>query len=416
MAVFVYILLALLFSALFSGLEIAFVTSNKLQMELERQKGSWAFKVLGHLNKRPDRFIAAMLVGNNIALVIYGMFMPELLNPVFSFVQSPYLMLLIQTLASTVIILVLSEFIPKAAFSSNPTFWLRWLAVPAGFFAYLFAPVVYVFSVFTRAILRLFGLQPVAGQRVFDRVDLDHFVREKTEDFRSEDQIDTEVIIFKNALEFSQKRAREFMVPRTELIGLPHTVSLDALKAEFIASGLSKVLIFREDMDDIIGYIHAFELFKRPGNLRSVLRPVSFIPESMTASEIFKMLTRERRSLAVVIDEFGGTAGLITIEDVMEEIFGEIDDEHDVEDLTEVIIDDDEYRFSGRLEVDYLNEKYRIGLPDSDQYSTLSGLIVYNNENLPTVGEKIKLEHLLFTITKMTDTRIEEVRIKVLQS
>jgi CBS domain containing-hemolysin-like protein len=251
---------------------------------------------------------------------------------------------------------------------------------------------------------------------VFDRVDLDHFVREKTEDFRSEDQIDTEVIIFKNALEFSQKRAREFMVPRTELIGLPHTVSLDALKAEFIASGLSKVLIFREDMDDIIGYIHAFELFKRPGNLRSVLRPVSFIPESMTASEIFKMLTRERRSLAVVIDEFGGTAGLITIEDVMEEIFGEIDDEHDVEDLTEVIIDDDEYRFSGRLEVDYLNEKYRIGLPDSDQYSTLSGLIVYNNENLPTVGEKIKLEHLLFTITKMTDTRIEEVRIKVLQS
>jgi CBS domain containing-hemolysin-like protein len=414
--VFVYIVLALLFSALFSGLEIAFVTSNKLQMELERQKGTWAFKVMGHLNQRPDRFIAAMLVGNNIALVIYGMFMPELLNPLFPGVDSPYVLLLLQTLVSTVVILVLGEFIPKATFSVNPTFWLRWLAIPAGFFAYLFAPVVWVFSVFTKAILRVFGLNPVAGERVFDRVDLDHFVREKTEDFRSEDQIDTEVIIFKNALEFSQKRAREFMVPRTELIGLPQTVSLDALRAEFVSSGLSKVLIFKEDMDDIIGYIHAFELFKKPGNLRSVLRPVSFIPESMTASEIFKMLTRERRSLAVVIDEFGGTAGLITIEDVMEEIFGEIDDEHDVEDLTEVVIDDDEYRFSGRLEVDYLNEKYRLGLPSSDQYSTLSGLIVFNNENLPVVGDKIKLEHLLFTITKMTDTRIEEVRIKVLEA
>lgn len=368
------------------------------------------------LVKHPSRFIATMLVGNNVALVIYGLFMPDILDPWFIDIgiTNAYLLLLCQTLVSTIIILVLAEFLPKAVFNTHSNRLLEAFAIPSGIFYVLFWPIVMLMIWISNLIMRyLMKSRPERARAAFDKVDLDNYIRERTEQTTEEHQEDHEIQIFRNALEFSDQKAREFMIPRTEIVAMDVTATIGELRENFIESSLSKILIYKESVDNIIGYVHSFELFKKPENIRSVLRPVSFIPESMAANEILNLLIKERRSIAVVLDEFGGTSGLVTIEDVVEELFGEIDDEHDVEDLIELQIADNEFRFSARQEIDYLNDKYNLELPESDNYSTLGGLIINQLESIPEKGEEVQIDSYLFKILEVSNSRVEEVRLKI---
>lgn len=409
-----YIILSVLFSALFSGIEIAFVSSNRFHIEVENKKGIFSYQIVSKLIKRPARFIAAMLVGNNVALVIYGLFMPELLSPIFSGDLTIWVLLL-QTFISTIVILVLAEFLPKAIFNTNPTWYLQILAIPSAFFYYLFYPVVSLMIVISNFVLKyILKANPKEAESVFNKVDLDNYVKERTDAFTpNEDEVDTEIQIFKNALEFNEIKAREFMIPRTEVVALDASLGIDELKESFIESSLSKILIYKESVDNIIGYTHSFELFKKPKDIKSILRPVSFIPESMPANEILNLLIRERRSIAVVLDEFGGTSGLVTMEDIVEELFGEIDDEHDTEDLIEDRITDTEYRLSARQEIDYLNIKYDLKLPESENYSTLGGLVINYLESIPVQGEEFHLSPFVFIVEDVSESKINTIRLRI---
>ncbi|MEQ9262054.1 MAG: hemolysin family protein [Owenweeksia sp.] len=417
MTIIGYIIFSILFSAFFSGVEIAFVSSNRFHIEIENKKGNFAYQIISFLVKNPSRFIATMLVGNNIALVLYGLFMPELLNPLLSSLENEYLLLLLQTVLSTIIILVIAEFLPKAVFNTHSTRLLEIFALPSSVFYVIFYPVVSLMIGISNFVMRyILRAKENESQHVFDRVDLDNYIRERTDSSSNgEQEEDHEIQIFRNALEFSERKAREFMVPRTEMIAMDVTQNIRVLKDKFIESSLSKILIFKDSVDNIIGYTHSFELFKKPQNIRSILRPVSFIPESMPANEILNLLIRERRSIAVVLDEFGGTSGLVTVEDIVEELFGEIDDEHDVEELTETKLAENEYRFSARQEIDYLNEKYDLKLPESENYSTLGGLIIDHLESIPQKGEKLHVSPFVFSIEQVSNSKIEEIRLKILE-
>lgn len=415
MTVLAIILASILFSAFFSGIEIAFVSSNKFHIEVENKKGTFAYQILSFLIKNPSRFIATMLVGNNVALVVYGLFMPEVLNPYLTiFDHNPYLLLLVQTILSTIFILVVAEFLPKAIFNTYSTRLLEVFAVPAVFFYGLFYLVVSLMIGISNFVMRyILRSRAEEGKQAFDKVDLDNYIRERTESSHKENEEDPEIQIFRNALEFGDQKARDFMVPRTEIVALDVKEDINTLKENFIESNLSKILIYKDSIDNIIGYTHSFELFKKPENIRSILRPVSFIPESMAANEILNSLIMDRRSIAVVLDEFGGTAGLVTVEDVVEELFGEIDDEHDVEDLIEKKINELEYLFSARQEIDYLNEKYNLELPESENYSTLGGLILDHLESIPEKGEVLALEPFILKIEEVSNSRIELVHLRI---
>ncbi len=420
------ILFSLLASAFFSGIEIAYVTSNKFHIEIENKKGHFSFQILSKLMKKPSRFIAAMLVGNNIALVVYGTFMPELLNPYFYYlatyfpiVGNEYILLLGQTVLSTILILVMAEFLPKAIFNTHSNKLLQVFAVPAQIFYWIFAPVVSLMIWVSNAVMKyILKADTAYTQQVFDKVDLDNYIRERTDtsssssnNNQSDEEIDSEIQIFKNALDFSDRKTREFMVPRTEIEALDIKGGLTELKAKFLESNLSKILIYKGTIDNIIGYTHSFELFKKPQNVRSILRPVSFIPESMAANEVLNLLIKERRSIAVVIDEFGGTSGLVTVEDIVEELFGEIDDEHDTEGILEQEINEMEWLFSARQEINNLNEKYDLQLEESEHYSTLGGLVLHHLERIPDKGERLHLNNCQIEITKVSNNRIEEIRL-----
>jgi len=409
------ILLALFFSAFFSGMEIAFVSSNKLHLELQHKKGLFPYGIISYLQKNRGRFIAALLIGNNIALVYYGQKMHQVLMPFFNLPSLPYLALLLETLISTLIILFIAEFLPKAVFKARAEEALNKFAVPGMLFYILIYPLTLIVTGISNVLLKVFfKVKNVSTEPVFSRIDLDHFIDSKTENSHSED-VDHEIEIFKNALEFSEQKVREFMIPRTEMVAVSETETVDSLKDHFIETGYSKILVFREDIDHIIGYVHAFELFNKPKDLKSILRPVQFIPESMKADEILNLLTRENRSIAVVIDEFGGTSGMLTLEDVVEEIFGEITDEHDNEDQKEVQLSDSEYIFSARQEIDFLNNKYKLNLPVSDTYNTLSGLIFEVTESIPEKGDTVKIDEFIFEITAVSSNRLEEVKLTIIK-
>lgn len=411
------ILTTLVLSAFFSGMEIAFLSANRLHIELESKKGNFPFNLISFLVKRPARFIATMLVGNNIALVLYGLYMPEALNPLIGGISNAWLLLLVQTALSTIVILFLAEYIPKAYFNANANESLRWFALPSVLFYGLFYPVVSFMMLISNGLLKLFFKKELdEDQPVFSKVDLDHFIQENTSSARDSEEVDHEIEIFQNALDFSEQKAREMMIPRTEIMAVSVDTSIDKLKSVFTDYGYSKVLIFENNMDNLIGYVHAYELFKKPTDIRSVLRPVSFIPESMTADQLLNQFTREKRNIAVVIDEFGGTSGMITLEDVVEEIFGEIDDEHDKEELKEVALEDGTYIFSARLEIDHLNDTYDLKLPESETYSTLGGLLTSRFESIPEPGEMVVIEDVRFKITKGSSNRIDEVQVKRLES
>jgi len=413
--IFVPILLAIFFSALFSGLEMAYLSINKLHVELERQKGRLAYKSLGYLVDRPAPFIAAILVGNNVALVLYGNYMHRWMEPVFtSWGAWEYLILLIETSISTIVILVLAEFLPKAVFRQNAEGLMSWLSIPA-FVLYwvLRVPSALMLGISQFFLQYVFRLELAEETNAFGRVELDHFIRERvSNNVEGESEVDPELEIFKNALEFPETKAREFMIPRTEIEGVEVQTTPEKVREIFIHSGYSKLLVYEENIDKIIGYVHAFELFKKPENIQRVLRPLSFIPESMRADEILNLFTREKRNISIVLDEHGGTSGMITLEDVIEEIFGEIEDEHDSDALLEKKLADGEWLFSARLELSDLNEKWDLDLPESENYNTLGGYLLDLYESIPEKGTVIRTDQFLFVVQKTKSNRLEEVLVR----
>lgn len=410
----VIILTSILLSAFFSGMEIAFISANKMHIEIEKKSNSFFAKVLGRLTENPSKFITTMLVGNNIALVIYGYFMGELLTPfIIPHLHNSFLILLVQTIISTVIILVSAEFLPKAIFRIYSNEALKLFAIPAYIFYLLFYFISYFISAISDFVLRVFfNTKKEDTQQEFSKVELENYISEQLE--TSDDEIDSEIQIFQNALDFHNVRAREAMIPRTEIIAIDVHESINNLKKLFIETGLSKIMVYKDSLDDIIGYVHVFELFKRPKNIRSIIVPVEMVPETMMINNILNGLIKKRKSAALVLDEYGGTSGLITIEDIIEELFGEIEDEHDTLALLENKINDREFEFSARLEVDYINEEYNLELPEDDAYETLGGLIMNHTENIPKRDEVIEISNFQFTIKEVSSSKIENIYLKVL--
>lgn len=408
---FFIILVSLLFSAFFSGMEIAYVSANKIHLEIEKKRSSLIATVLKRITRRPSKFIATMLVGNNIALVIYGLFMGDVLMqwiPLDGFYE-----LLVHTLISTLVILWTAEFLPKVFFQIYANQLVVILSIPAYIFYLLFSVisewVIWISDFVLRVLFRTPGDDL---QLSFSKVELGHYINEQMESLEVEDEVDSEIQIFQNALEFSDVKAREVMIPRTEVIGVDVSTSPKELGQKFTETGLSKILVYQENLDNILGYVHSFELFKKPEVIHQVLMPVVFIPETMLAKDILQALTRKRKSIAVVVDEYGGTAGIITVEDIIEELFGEIEDEHDSMALVEQEIESGHWRFSARLEVDYLNETYKLDLPEGEQYETLGGLVVHVAEEIPEQGEVIGIEDFNLTIVEVSNTKIELVELQ----
>lgn len=411
------IVLSILTSAFFSGIEIAFISANKLLIELRSKQGSVSARILSPFVNNPSRFISTTLVGTNIGLVVYGIYMGAFLNPyIIQYIpgtaNSTMLLLLVQTLVSTLIVLVTGEFLPKVLFRINPDIILRVLSVPFLISYYLFWPLVHFITWLAKVILNnIFRVQFNETTPVFSKVDLDQYISDSVEDLAEDADVDTEM--FKNALDFSNVRLRDCMTPRTELISIDIDATTDELYTKFKETGLSKILVHQGTVDHIIGYTHQKDLFKKPHSIRAILIPIEIAPETMSANELLNTFTRTRKSIALVVDELGVTAGIVTIEDIMEEIFGEIEDEHDVEQLAEVQLNEKEFIFNARLEVDYLNNKYELNIPEGD-YNTLGGYIFAVHENIPTKGEVIVIEKFQFTIISVTHNRINELKLTLL--
>jgi putative hemolysin len=408
------ILLSLVASAFFSGTEIAFVTANRLKIELDRSSGNLSGKILARFVKRPEGFISAMLLGNNAALVIFGLCMGLLVEPWLAiYIPNEGLVLFTQTLLSTLLILVTAEFLPKAIFQINPNRILTLTAIPLVIIYW----VLYIPTAFTVGLsnlfLRLFGMDTKQTERVFSKVDLDYLVRDMNERMADEAELTNEMQILQNALDFSKVKARDCMIPRPEIIALDVDEDMDTLRNKFIETGLSKIIIYRDSIDNIIGYVHSFELFKHPQSIKQILLPIPVVPEAMPGKQLLELFARQSGNIAIVVDEFGGTSGLITIEDLMEEIFGDIEDEHDKEDLTEEQIDENTWLFSARQEIDYLNEEFELDLPESEEYDTLGGMVLNYLETIPTKGTIFRLEKHEIEVVEVTDRRIELVKVKL---
>lgn len=410
------ILVSLAFSAFFSGMEISYVSANKLRFELDKKDKSLTSKILDVFFHNPNQFISTMLVGNNIALVVYGLQMAILLEPwIAQFVDQEALIVLIQSIISTILILFTGEFIPKTIFKIDPNFFLRLFALPLYLIYILLYPISKFSSLLSFLILRIAGVKNLKDSGVYTlgKVDLDYFIQQSIEDAPQDSEMDTEVKIFQNALEFSNVKMRDCIVPRTEIVACDKEVSTDELRSRFIETGLSKILIYDENIDNIIGYIHSSELFKHPDNWLEQLCKVSIVPETMAANKLMRVLMQEKKSLAVVVDEFGGTSGIVTLEDLVEEIFGEIEDEHDMKREVARKVSENEYLLSGRMEIDTLNEMFGLDLPESDDYVTIAGLILHYYQKFPKLNESIEYGKYTFKIVKATATKIELVRMKV---
>jgi len=409
----IIILVSIILSAFFSGMEIAFVSANKLHIELEKKRSGFIPTILKKLTQNSSKFITTMLVGNNISLVIYSYFMGALIVESFGINN-----LLIQTLISTIIILVSAEFLPKAIFRIYANQTLKIFAIPAYFFYIL----LYVFSFITNGISDfflkfLFRTNADQEQTEFSKEELGHYISEQLDTVNNNvEDIDTEIQIFQNALEFQKAKAREVMVPRTEILAVEIHETVTKLKESFINSGYSKILVFKTSLDDIIGYVNAFELFKNPKTIKSILLPVEIVPESMMINDVLNSLMKKRKSIAVVVDEYGGTSGIITVEDVVEELFGEIEDEHDKQEFLEERISNEEFKFSARLEIDYLNEEYELNFPKEEAYETLGGFIINTTENIPEQDEELEIHNYKIKILKVSSSKIDEIYLKVLDS
>ena len=408
------ILICLLLSAFFSGMEIAFLTSNKLRIEIDKSKKGVTQALIDLFISHSGMYITTLLVGNNVVMVIYGIFMSDLLVKQFEFLHlSIGVELFVETLVSTLIILVFAEFLPKTVFRLRSNLFLKLFSVPVFLFYLLFFPLSY-FSVWLGGwLLRIFTGRKLGHKepnRAFGKVDLNNLIEEGEVNARQEEEMH-EIKLFRNALDFSEVKLREFIVPNPDVVALSIDSSIEELTQLFIDTGLSRILIYKESIDDIIGYVHISTLFKDPPTIAKALSRVLIVPETMSAQRLLNLFIRDQKSVAVVVDEFGITAGIVTIEDIMEEIFGEIEDEHDHLNLKEVMISEQEYIFSGRLEVDYLNEKYHLDLEEREEYETLAGLVLYFNQSIPQEGETIVVNDLTFKILSVKNARIEEIKV-----
>ena len=410
----VIILTTLVLSAFFSGFEIAYVSSNKVHIEILKKQEGLIANILTRLTYRPSKLLATMLVGNNVALVVYGFEMGK----VMTLLLPPFFQNVVwHTIISTLIILITAEFMPKVFFQIYANQLLKLFAVPAYFFYLLFYPFSSFIIWISDFVLRVFF--KTKGDYVplsFTKVELVDYISEQMGNAPKKEEVDAEVQMFQNALEFSGVKAREIMIPRTEIVAVDLNETIENLIATFVSSEFSKILIYNENIDDIVGYVHSFDMFKKPKTIKEVLIPVVTIPETIQINEVLNLLMRKRKSMAVVLDEYGGTSGIVTLEDIVEELFGEIEDEHDKDKFIEEKISDDEYLFSARLEVDYINETYHLNLPESEEYETLSGLILLHTEEIPTQGETISLPPFVFSIEACSQTRIETVRIFIKES
>ena len=402
------IFISLIFSAFFSGMEIAFFSSNKLKIALDKESGSRSEKIIFNFLGNQSHFITTMLIGNNIALVVYGLFMAKILNdPLSNLFQNQFLIGFLEILLSSILVLIVAEFIPKAIFSILSNRMLKVFAIPAFFMYKILTPIVFIITFISGIILKIFGVKKTENKINFNRIDLDNYLEQHYTE--NQEEINPEVEILKNALEFSKIKVRDCMIPRTEVVSMDVNESIDFLKKSFFQSGHSKIIIYRESIDFVLGYVHSYELFKHPTKIRNMLLPISFVPESMPVKKVLDQLLKDRRSIAVVLDEYGGTSGIICLEDIVEELFGEIQDEHDIEEIMEEKISANKIKFSAKVKVSYLNEKYNLSLPDSTEYETLGGLILTSISNMPKKNEKIEVNNSSFVVSKVTDNFIEEV-------
>jgi len=409
----------LVLSAFFSGMEIAFVSSNRIFIEIEKNKATITARILQFITKNPSRFITTMLIGNNISLVVYGIFMGDkiiqLIFPTLENVELPLEILFYQTLISTGIILLTAEFLPKVFFQLYANQLVRFFAFPAAFFHAIFTPVSLFVLKITNVLLRiLFRSKTEELELSFSKIELGNYIEEQVEGVQNKAQLDTEIQIFQNALEFSTVKAREVMVPRAEITAIEKEKPIEELRALFASTGFSKIPVFNENIDDIIGFVHAFEMLKQPNSIKQILLPVEFVHEPNTVNDVLSRLTRKRKSIAVVLDEYGGTAGLLTIEDIVEELFGEIEDEHDRIDHHEKQLSPTHFEFSARLEIDYINETYSLELPKDENYETLGGLIVFYTEEIPKKGLVLNLEKYQIEVSQVSSTKIERVSLSIM--
>ena len=408
--------ISLSFSAFFSGMEIAFISSSKIKIELDNKKGEFSAKILSFFNGKPAWFIAAMLIGNNIAMVIYTLYITDLIEPyllTFSFNQT--IVLLLQTIFSTFFILLFAEFLPKAVFRLNPNATLRFFSLVLFVVYILLWPITAFVVLLSNLVLKIFGNHEQQDRVSFKKTDLDLYISELKKDLDGGEEMEHDVKIFHNALSFSEVISRDCMVPRNEIVALEIDDNMEELKQLFIDSGHSRIIIFKDNIDNIIGYVHSTEQFKMPVSIKSMLIPVSIVPESMSAIKLLEDFIDKKRSVSVVVDEYGGTSGILTMEDIMEEIFGEIDDEHDQEELVHQIIDNDTYLFSARLEIDFINEKYRLKLPVKEEYETLSGMIVSYAETIPEKGTIFQIDNYELKVLEVDETKISKVQLKIIE-
>lgn len=411
------IVVCLLLSAFFSGMEIAYVSSNKVYLSIEKRQQNFNATILNKLIEKPSQFITSMLVGNNAVLVIYGIYSGNLILDWLNnyFVVSAFIALLLQTLISTAIILLTAEFLPKVFFQIYANSFIKFFAVPCYFFYQLFFwPTKFIIWISDIILRNFFKTNGDQVKDYFSKVELGNYITEQMNNVSKEKEIDSEIQIFQNALEFSDLKARDIMTPRTEISGVDIHDSIIELKQTFVNTGYSKLLIYQNSIDNILGYVHSFELFKKPKSIKSIMINVEYIPETIYIKDALDILTKKRKSIAVVLDEYGGTSGIITVEDIIEQLFGEIEDEHDLdEELIDETLDENTYLFSARLEVEYLNEKYNLEIPESDSYSTLGGFIVNHTKEIPLNEEKINIENFEIIIHSASNKKIELVRFSV---
>ena len=416
------ILLSIIFSAFFSGMEIAFVSANKLRLEIDKKQTGINAQIITVFANHPSQFISTMLVGNNLALVFYGILMARLLEPILHRITpSDFYILLLQTLISTLIILFTAEFLPKALFRIVSNSVLKFFALPLVIFYYLFYPIVRFSISLSTLLIRIFTGVKIDNniqEKAFNKLDINHTINEyNAEEIGSDNLLGNDIKIFQNALDFSGIKLRECMVPRTELVAMPNDVSIDDLRKIFIDTGFSRILIYRETVDEIIGFVNILSVFKNSKNVRNAVVPIIYAPETMPANKLLEQFIQEHKSMAVVVDEFGGTAGIVTIEDIMEEIFGEIEDEHDVSELIEKQISKTEYIFSGRMEVDYINEHYNLGISESEDYETIAGYILFHHGDFPEKNQEILIKdkdtNFLIKILRLSETRIDLLQLYI---
>ncbi|MFA5574685.1 MAG: hemolysin family protein [Brumimicrobium sp.] len=409
-------LIALLFSAFFSGMKVAFLNVNLFKLEIDNQQGSFSGRILSRFIKNDRNFIATMLIGNILSLTVLVIWMAKLLdNPLGIFVKgNDGLIILLQIIIAAITIIVLTEFLPKATFQINPNRILKILVFPLMFFYVILYPLTQLFMGLSNVFFRIFKIKPKKTEVNFSKVGLDDYVRDLNERMEIEGNVENEVQILQNALDFSGVKARDCMIPRTDIVAMEFDSSIEDLRQKFVETGLSKIIIYRDSIDNIIGYAHGFELFKKPKSIKEVLIPLVFVPEATTASDLLKIFQQQHGNIAIVLDEFGGTSGLVTIEDVIEEIFGDIEDEHDKDNLLEQQIDATTFRLSARHDIDYLNETYDLGLEESSEYETIGGLVLHHLESIPVEGTTLDLEKHKIKIESVSDRRIETVELKII--